>query len=458
MNKINNSAPIAKEISDFHFPEISVKKLNNNISIYFLPNNSVQLSGIKIIASTGASNESIPGLAYTTTNLILKGSPKRSASQIAKYTDFYGIKMNATTYWDFTNMQISCLDYHFDKALNIFFDCLFNPLFKETELERQKKKYIADIIQDTNDPGYLAQHGFYCYYYQNHQYGHSLQGTVDSITTINRQDCVDWYEQHFLKSKFNIIVFGRNDFDNTTSLINKYLKHYSRINSLNNNDFNNNIVNPIPNNTGNHLVLTNFKDINQINICIGKKSILYSDISYPYTQIVNTVFGGYFLSRLNDILRETHGYTYGIYSFIDIRQLDSTLLIRSSIKQNSLKNSINIIFDELNRISNQEITTEEHFRAVQFILGSFLRSVETPQQVARILQTIITNKLQMNFYDELFLKIKESNPQDLLECQNKLFKPDNLVVSLVGSIKYIRENLKDFGQEHVFDKQKFIIK
>ena len=185
-------------------------------------------------------------------------------------------------------------------------------------------------------------------------------------------------------------------------------------------------------------------DLSQATLKLGMPSIKRQSPDFPYAHLVNVIYGGYFLSRLNSLLRETLGYTYGIYSFIQSRKHASTLIIGANVNKGHTADSINKIIEEMEKISNTEVKPDELDMARQYILGSFVRSIETPRQISTLLYTLEINKLSDDYYNRFFSMIASATPESLTTARKKYFRPEGLVVSAIGNAETLKPQFEQF--------------
>ncbi len=164
----------------------------------------------------------------------------------------------------------------------------------------------------------------------------------------------------------------------------------------------------------------------------------------------NTVSGGFFLSRLNSLRREKLGYTYGVGSSINPRRLGTYLSVSTKINDTVTKDSSDKTLDELRRISLYPIEKEEHNRAVQYITGSFVRSIETPQQIGNFLYILDLSGLPPDYYNEYYRRLSQSQPDEILAVQKNHFLPESVLISIVGNFANFIDDVSKLGPTEKF--------
>jgi zinc protease len=433
--------PIIDKLPEFRFPEIKVRNLSDGTLVYLVDDQSLPVVSVKLLMKTGAVSESIPGLCSMTAQLLTKGTEKRNAVQIAEEVEFMGASLNCNGAWDESSLSIHCLADHLESMLEIMSDCFNNSTLSNEELERTRKKNISSILQDQSDPGYLSSISFILKYFENHPYGHPQAGTPDTILRITREDCFEWYNR--MKNS-TIVFYVAGNFD-TERLLDNLEKLFIKT-SVPTDLINTNVNIPLEIKRKKiSIVALNKPESQQTSLKIAMPMAGRSHPDYPLIQLVNTIYGGFFLSRLNSLLREKLGYTYGVGSSINSRLYGSYFSVSTKINDTATKDSIEKSLDELRRISLYPIEKEEHSRAIQYILGSFVRNIETPQQIMNFLYIINMFDLNADYYNEYYRRLSNSGLDEILAVQKKHFIPDKITISVVGNLRNFIDDIKLMG-------------
>ncbi|ROL60545.1 insulinase family protein [Bacteroidetes/Chlorobi group bacterium ChocPot_Mid] len=431
-----NKIPLNSNIPEFTFPKYEKIILNDRITIYTLEDFSQILTDFTVIFSVGAYKYNQPGLSFFSSKMLAKGTRKKSGTQISEDFDRLGATLNISADWDCTRVGFTCLNHHTVKCMDYLIDCIFNSVFKKDEIERLKVKHLADIEQEKSDASYLA--GIYLKksIFKKHPYGQPLIGDNTSIKNLSANDCLDWYDDLLKSAKINIIISGNFNKDEIIKKVIRYFK-FPKGNSADD-------MQSYYNKELDSKIIIRHKPNKQTNLRIGKFAIERTSPDFPAFQFVNTVLGGFFLSRLNRLLREKLGYTYGISSYIDAKKLASLFLISSSLKMEATSDAIKRIIDQLNIIGRKKINQDEFLLARQYFIGTFIRSLETTRQVASLIKSQVIFNLKDDYYDDFYKKIKNLTVDNVFDVQKKYFNSRNLIICAVGDKKNLEHQLKDF--------------
>ena len=432
--------PVSEKIYDYKFPEFIKKTINPDLDIYHIRRNDSELFNIKIISKSGSYDEQIPGLTYLTSQMTTKGTKKRSQDKLADEMDFIGANLNSSASFDLSYWNLSCLEEHSDKGLALLGDCINYSNFPDKEIEILKGRIIADIAQKKAEPAYLAKQAFFSGIYYDSPYGNPLTGTENSITNINRENLLIRFDELLKKNKISIITSSRFSIEESFNYLSENFKFFNRINKTKSKI----IGKVIPKH--NIIRIAEKESAGQTALRIGKKTIGINHPDYIALTLANTIFGGYFMSRLNGLIREKLGYTYGIHSFIDYRLKGSTLQITSSVNKTATAKTINAVFKLMDKFIKEPVKQKEFQRAKKYSLGTFLRNTESSQQIMSLIGIIDLFKLNNHYYENSYNAISNITPDELFIIQKKYFKPDNLVIAAAGDKKYLEKELKSFGE------------
>ncbi|MGH2552250.1 MAG: M16 family metallopeptidase, partial [Chitinophagaceae bacterium] len=142
------------------------------------------------------------------------------------------------------------------------------------------------------------------------------------------------------------------------------------------------------------------------------------------TQILNTLFGGYFGSRLMSNIREDKGYTYGIHSFLLNHVQESAWMISTEAGTDVCENTIAEIYKEMKRLREGFILPEELALVKNYMMGSILGELDGPFQIIARWKNIILNDLDEKYFYDSIDTIKTVTPEELQLLARKYLNPE----------------------------------
>ena len=439
MTQLDRSiSPISQDFPTFTFPAFTEQFLSNGIKVYVVEDSTQPLVSISLTIKSGSASEPIDGLARFTARLFTRGTTTRSATQIADEIDSLGASISSSAGWDATQTSVQCLAEFTDISTAVLADCFRHPTFDEAEIERLRKQSLAQVQQLATDPNYLASSVFYREIFAGHPYSHRRHGSAESYARITRKDCVAWYESLQTQERF-FIVAGNITSQGVIELLEKHFGDSSYSPQPQG-------IVPSLQNTPLSVVAINKPESLQTTLVIGyNNTIKATHPDYPALILANSIYGGMFTSRINELLREKHGFTYGARSIIDDRKLASTMMVITSVGAEATAQSVRIILGELERMKSEPVSQEEFFTAKQYLLGSFAHDMETPHDVSNLLQTIELYDFPKNYYSEYFNAIVGLTYDELYTAQKQYFRSDEIVISAAGTIDNLKQQLAEFG-------------
>lgn len=433
--------PEIKEITQYKNPNMDVFKLSDNIKALVLENDLQPIAQLTIAFSSGSVIEPIPGLANFTMQMILQGTTTKTAEQISEIAENKGMKLSSKASWDESYVTINFLAEFSETAFELIADCLLNPKFSADEIEGMKIKTLSNLEMRLSEPEYSAHLGFSYNYFNGHSYGHPHLGTRQSISSITIEDCKEIYRKLML-GKIYIIAAGNISKAQVEDFGAQYLTfNYHPEDSG---------VSTFLGNQNNKIYLIEKQDAAQSYVSMGIRAIGRKEENYPQFQLLNTVFGGYFGSRLNKIIREEKGFTYGVHTFNDARKYSSVLRISLGTSPEHLGEIMNIIEAEIEKLQVSLIGEEEILTAKNYIAGSFLRNSETVFQSASLMLSTLINEIPIDFYETFIKKIALTTPEDLLRTAQTVLADYKYTTAISGDIAAMSDSLKSFNNKEVF--------
>ena len=181
---------------------------------------------------TGSINETDEnnGVAHFLEHLFFKGTPKHPAKEFDRILESKGAVTNAATSKDFTHYYILIPSQYFDLALDLHSDMLLNPLIPRKELEKERKVVIEEIAKNNDRPTTILYRNLVKGFYKNHPYKRDVIGTKEVISTISREQILDFYNTWYTPENMTTVIVGDVD---TQVALNAVKEKFNKQNSSN---------------------------------------------------------------------------------------------------------------------------------------------------------------------------------------------------------------------------------
>jgi predicted Zn-dependent peptidase len=176
-------------------------------------------------------------------------------------------------------------------------------------------------------------------------------------------------------------------------------------------------------------------------IRIGHPGVPRTSPDFPAIQVLNTILGGSFTSRLNNNLRETHGYTYGAGSAFEMRRLAGPFRANASVVTAKTDSSLIEFFKELRRIREEKVPAAELEKAKSLLALGLPGEFETTAGTAGEYLDLVVNGLPLDSFDTYVQKIMAVTADDVQRLAKQLINPDHFAVVVVGDRKVIEPGI-----------------
>jgi predicted Zn-dependent peptidase len=425
MTEINRTiAPESKDIDHIELIKPDHIELDNGCNIFSFNSGDQELVRIEWIFSNLRFDPAKPLLNVAVNTMLSEGTSTLSASQIADQIDFYGAFLQVDYGYDHSQVTLYTLNKHLSSTLPVIKDILTDSIFPESELEtfiRNQQQKLQVSLQK-ND--IVARRAFNKAIYGNTIYG--LGADFDDYKTLFRDDMLWHFKQMYQPSNCTILIAGKVDKKAlellTASFGNNWINPTVEAN----------ITQPELKPANEHFYFVEKPAALQSAIRMGLPSITRAHPDFPALQVMNTVLGGYFGSRLMANIREDKGYTYGIGSGISSLKKGGALFIATEVGADVCKAAVTEIEKEINLLKTELVSEDELSLVRNYMLGSLLGSLENVLSHADKFKNIYFSDLGYEYYDRYTQVIRSITAEEVLQMANKYLDLDKFYKVIVG--------------------------
>jgi len=417
-------APDYKAIDHINLIHPEHTKLGNGCNVYCFNSGDQELVRIEWIFNNLRFNPAKPLLNMAVNTMLNDGTKTLTGAQIADKIDFYGAFLQVEYGYDHSEVTLYSLNKHLPSTLPVIMDILTNSIFPEKELEtfiRNQQQKLQVSLQK-NDV--LARRNFNKALYGDTIYGYAA--VADDYKTLHRDDMLVHYQQMYQPSNCTIVIAGKIEQETLDLLKDTFDSNWT--NSEKTADINQPELNP----AAEHFYFTEKPDALQSAIRMGMPLINRTHPDFPSLQVLNTVLGGYFGSRLMANIREDKGYTYGIGSGMSSLKHAGALFIATEVGADVCKAAINEIEKEINILKTELIPEEELTLVRNYMLGSLLGSLENVFSHADKFKNLYFSGLDYEYYDNYTETIRNITSDDLIKLAVKYLDFESFYKVIVG--------------------------
>ena len=430
--------PPPDAVTGFRFPDYVRHRLDNGLTVLAAASARGPLVYSALLFPAGADRDPAggDGTATLVGGLTDEGTAGRTALDIAAAVEDLGGRLGTGADWDVGHLDIQVLSRHADGALRLLAELATGSMLPGEELERQRRRRLADLLRRKSDPSYLAGDRFAAAVYAGTPYGHTLQGDEETTARLDRDGLLAFYRRCYVLSKAVLVTVGDHD---PQTLLRRAEEVFGALPG--GVPPGEPTVEPPPL-AGVDWQIVDRAHAVQAELRIGHAGPPRSHPDFVALSVMNALLGGKFTSRINLNLRERHGYTYGAHSTFSSRRGPGPFVVRTAVAKEVAVAAAREVLGELERVTQDAVGAEELDDAKNYLIGTFPYTLQTVSGLLDRLETLAVHGLPADYYDRLPAAIRAVSRQDVLRVAQAHLRPRDLVVVAVGPEAEIRAQLK----------------
>jgi len=431
-----------------HLPAIQKQQLSNGLPVWLVELHKVPVVQVNLVVLSGSGADPAGkfGDASLTTAMLEDGAGERSALQIADAIDFLGADLGTGAASDSAAVRLHVPVARLADALPIMADVAIRPTFPKDELDRLRQQRLTSLLQARDDPSTIDALAFSRVLYgPTHRYGTAISGTAATISAMTPDDLRAFYASAFRPSNAALLVVGDTTLAKVMPLLESSFGAWKAGAAQKPAP-----LPPAPARTAREIYLVDKPGAAQSQIRIGSVGVARSTPDYFPIQVMNTLLGGSFSSRLNLNLREKHGYTYGASSGFDMRTSAGPFTAFAAVQTDKTAEALKEFFNELTGIL-QPVPADELARAKNYVALRYPSAFETTGDISRRLEDAIVYHLPDDYFSTYVQKIQAVTAAEVERVAKQHIQPNRVAVVIVGDLKTIEPGIRalNLGPIHV---------
>ena len=416
-------------------PAIQKQRLSNGLAVWIVEHHEVPLAQINLIVRSGSAADPIGkyGVGSLTAAMLDEGAGTRSSLDLADAIEFLGANLSTASSFDASSIRMSVPVSKLAEALPLMSDVALRPSFPVSELDRLRKERLTGLLQARDNAGALIQLAFpRIVFGPTHRYGTSANGLPATIEALTVDDLKTFYRSHFRPDNATLLVVGDLTPATALPMLERAFGNWKA-------DGMAPLVADVPNApqlTKRQVYLVDKPEAAQSQIRIGWVGVSRSTPDYAVLEVLNTVLGGSFTSRLNQNLREKNGYAYGASSGFDMRLSAGPFLAAAGVQTDKTADALKEFFNELNGILTP-VPPDELAKARNYVALGFPGEFETTSDMARKLEELVIYNLPDTTFSDFVPSVTAVTAADLQRAAARFVQPERMAVVVVGDLKLI---------------------
>ncbi|MDA1082591.1 MAG: pitrilysin family protein [Gemmatimonadetes bacterium] len=364
------------------------------------------------------------GIAHFVEHMLFKGTPTRSAEEIAQQVDSIGGQIDAFTSKEYAGYYLKVLDEHLPLAVDILADLISNPLMAADDIEKEKKVILEEIKMVEDTPDDLVHEIFAGGFWAGHPLGRPILGTPASVSALDEATLRHYFSTTYVASNFVVVAVGNLDHERVQALLERALAH-------------------IPHDgpgaeqtppTVASTVQIREKDLEQSHVVFGTAALPQHHPERYAGYALNTTLGGSMSSRLFQNVREKRGLAYAVFSGLSAYQDAGALSIYAGCANDAVAELIDVVVAEIRQMKAGGLDAVELRRAKDHLKGSLMLGLEsTSSRMSHLARQEMYRDRTVGL-DEMLASIERVTADDVLRLADRFFTNGSLAVTVLGRV------------------------
>jgi zinc protease len=424
-------------------PPIQKEKLSNGLAVWIIEQHEVPLVQVNLIVRAGAGADPAGkfGVASMTANMLDEGAAGKSSLQLADAIEFLGAQLGTSSTFDYSAVRLSTPVSKLGEALPLMADIVMRPSFPSGELERLRKERLTRLLQARDDPAAIIEAAFpRLVFGEKHRYGAAAGGGTAEAKAMTLDDLRTFHSTYYRPEHATLLVVG----DITPPTVMPILEHvFAAWKGTA-------TPPPVPaipaaaQLTKRQIYIIDKPGAAQSQIRIGWVGVPRATPDYPTLQVLNTILGGSFTSRLNTNLRETHGYSYGAFSGFEERISPGAFSASAGVQTDKTAEALKEFFNEFGGIL-KPIPGEEIDKAKNYVALGFPAEFESTADLAQKMEEQVVHGLPDEYFPSYIRSVVQVSKPGVEKAATQYIQPDKFAVVIVGDRKAIEAGVRELN-------------
>ncbi len=418
-------------------PQVFPQSMNNQVKTTRLPNGLTILTehmpGLRSVSlgiwvRRGSRHESpaMNGMCHFIEHALFKGTTTRSAHQIATESDRLGGHLDAYTTHEITGFAMKVVDEALPLAFDLLADMLANPRFDDGDLKREQGVIIEEMKMIEDTPDELLGELFNAAYFPNHSLGRPIEGTVETVSSFDRERTTEFHSQNYAPGNLVIAAAGNIDHEQLVALA---VKTFGSSNGHLKESFISSSPAPAA-----PIVIERKSELEQAHLIIAAPWPSATSDDRYIASLLGAVIGGGTSSRLWQSVREERGLAYAIgaggNTFTDV----GIFTIYAGASPTNIDEVLDLCLKELRRAVREPVSEDELQLAKEQAVSTILLSLESSSSRAGALarQEIVHGRRISP--DEIIQRVNAATREDVLRVAQKWFTTSGLALGALGNL------------------------
>jgi zinc protease len=430
-------------LDEIKIPKVETVTLPNGMQLYLLPDDTLPIVTGRALVRTGnlfdpPEKIGLAGIAGSV--LRIGGTASRPSDEIDQELESMAASVEAGIGESSGTANFWTLKENLPRVLEIFADVLMHPAFRQDKIDFTKQQIRSGIARRNDDASGIASREFgNLIYGKNTPYGWEIE--YEDVDNIDRADLEAFYKRYFFPANITLAVYGDFSPDEIKTAVEKAFADWTAKQPAPP------TFPPVEAKDEGKVYFVNKTDVNQSNIRMGHLGGVLKDKDYPALEVMNSILGGGFHSRLFQKVRSDLGLAYNASSSWGAGYSQPGVFqIAIGTKSESTVAAIEAAIKEVDRIRAEPVGADELKTAIDGVLNSFVFNFDTRSKTLRRL----VNYRYWNYPDDFILEyrnaIRKVTAEDVMRVAKEHLHPDKMKIVVVGKVADFDKPLTALGR------------
>jgi zinc protease len=434
---------------DAQFPKMERGTLSNGLKIILARRTTIPVVNLSLLVNAGYASDmsGFPGTARLAMDMLDEGTKRRTSLQISEELANLGSSLSTGSDLDMSLIRLNSLKGNLDASLDLFADVILNPTFPEADFKRLQNQTLAGIKREKVTPIQMALRVFPGLLYgKDHAYGNPLtgSGTEASVAKLSIPDLRRFHQTWFKPNNATLVAVGDITLDELQPKLEKLFKTWAQ------GTVPEKKISVVEQKPASEIYLVDRPGSQQSIVFCGHVAPPNANPNELAIQVLNSILGGDFTSRINMNLREDKHWTYGAGSFLVDARGQRPFIVYSSVQSDKTRESMEEIAKELKQvIAARPVEAAEFEKARNNQVLQLAGSWETMGAVAGSMSEMVRFGYPEDYFSTYAERLRKLALGDVNQAGMGMLHPDRLVWVVVGDRSKIEAGIQSLGWAQV---------
>ncbi|MEO8070881.1 MAG: pitrilysin family protein [Acidobacteriota bacterium] len=437
--------PESGPLAQVRFPSIVRDRTANGLHVWSIAQDVVPVAVVTLVIPHGSADDPAAshGLASLTADMLDEGAGDRDAIALSAALARMGTQLDIDVVPDATLISFTSLARCLEPSLALLADIVIRPRLLDVDFQRVRELRLSRLRQLSQSASSQADRAFVTAVFGAHPYGHGSMGTTTALSAMTAADARGFWARAYKPAEATLIVGGAVGRDAVLGLAERVFGAWVGVEAPPT-PAAEPVQAPPPDPS---ILLVDRPNAPQSELRVGHVGPPRRTDAYYSLVTMNALLGGQFMSRINKVLREEKGVTYGARSAFDFRRMAGSFSAESNVQGDRTAESVGDILIELDEIGHEGgVPADELEPGKASLTRGYVRQFETPAQLVRAGSQLAIHGLDDDVFDRFVPMVDAVTTADVTRVARAFVRPSEAVVIVAGDASKCQIPLEALGR------------